>query len=55
MKKELALSFVRHLLTFVGGVLVAKGLFEDGIITEIIGGVMTVIGGILSVLDKTKE
>ncbi len=54
MKKEVILGIVRHTLTFAGGILVAKGLLEQGVLTEIIGGVMTVVGGIWSVIDKTK-
>jgi len=46
------LGIVRHGLTFIGGVLVAKGLLDDGIAAEIIGGIMTMVGGIWSVIDK---
>ena len=52
MKKEIMLGIVRHSLTFIGGVLVAKGLLDDGIAAEIIGGIMTMVGGIWSVIDK---
>jgi len=52
MKKEIMLGIVRHGLTFIGGVLVAKGLLDDGIAAEIIGGIMTMVGGIWSVIDK---
>lgn len=55
MKKEVILGVVRHVLTFAGGILVAKGLLEQGVLAEIIGGVMTVIGGVWSVIDKTKK
>jgi hypothetical protein len=54
MKKEVILGIVRHTLTFAGGILVAKGLLEQGLLTEIVGGVMAVIGGVWSVVDKTK-
>jgi hypothetical protein len=52
MKKETVLGIVRHTLTFAGGILVAKGLIDDGIASEIIGGVMTLVGGIWSVVAK---
>lgn len=55
MRKEVILGVVRHVLTFAGGILVAKGLLEQGVLAEIIGGVMTVIGGVWSVIDKTKK
>ena len=54
MKKEIILGVLRHVLTFAGGILVAKGLLEQGVLAEIIGGVMTVVGGIWSVIDKAK-
>jgi hypothetical protein len=54
MKKEIVLGVVRHTLTFAGGILVAKGILEQGLLTEIVGGVMTAIGGIWSVISKTK-
>jgi hypothetical protein len=52
MKKEIVLGIVRHTLTFAGGILVAKGLIVDGFASEIIGGVMTLVGGIWSVVAK---
>ena len=55
MSKEIILGIVRHTLTFAGGILVAKGLLEQGVLAEIIGGVMTVIGGVWSIIDKTKK
>lgn len=55
MSKEIILGVLRHVLTFAGGILVAKGLLEQGVLAEIIGGVMTVVGGIWSVIDKAKR
>lgn len=52
MTKEQVLGVIRHVLTFVGGVLVAKGLIDEATSTEIVGGIITVAGGIWSVLDK---
>lgn len=54
MRREVILGVIRHSLTFAGGILVAKGLLEQGLLTEIVGGVMTAIGGIWSVISKTK-
>jgi hypothetical protein len=31
-----------------------KGVIDESIVTEIVGGVMTAIGGIWSIVDKTK-
>ena len=54
LTKEQVLGIVRHTLTFVGGVLVTKGLIDDTMATEIIGGVITLVGAIWSVVEKTK-
>jgi hypothetical protein len=52
MKKEIVLGIIRHTLTFVGGILVMKGIADETTITEIVGGVMTLVGGIWSVINK---
>ena len=54
LSKEQILGIVRHGLTFVGGILVMKGLVDEATVTEIIGGVMTLTGTIWSVIDKNK-
>jgi len=54
LTKEQVLGIVRHTLTFVGGVLVTKGFIDDATATEIIGGVITLVGTIWSVVDKAK-
>jgi hypothetical protein len=52
MSKEKILGIIRHTLTFAGGLLVMKGLIDETIVSEVIGGVMTLIGTIWSVLNK---
>jgi len=52
MKKEQGLGIMRHLLTFVGGILVMKGVVDEATFTEISGALLTVVGGIWSVLIK---
>jgi hypothetical protein len=54
MNKEEVLGLVRHTLTFIGGVLVTKGLLEAGLLQEAIGAVMTLTSVVLSVLNKRK-
>ncbi len=54
LTKEQVLGIVRHTLTFVGGIVVMKGLVDEATVTEIIGGVMTLTGAIWSVIDKNK-
>jgi len=52
MTKEQILGVVRHLLTFFGGILITKGLVDETIVTEIIGGLSTLIGAVWSFLSK---
>ena len=53
MTKEQILGVVRHLLTFFGGILITKGIVDETIITEAIGGLSTLIGAIWSFIAKT--
>jgi len=52
MKREVILKMVRHTLTFVGGLLVMKGYISEETMLEIVGGVLTLVGGVWSVLRK---
>jgi hypothetical protein len=52
LTKEQVLGIVRHTLTFVGGILITRGLIDETVVTEIIGGVITLIGTVWSVIDK---
>jgi hypothetical protein len=52
MSKERILGIVRHTLTFVGGILIMKGIVDESMVSEIIGGVMTLAGTVWSVFDK---
>lgn len=52
MNKEQIMGLVRHVLTFVGGIIVAKGLATDAMTSELIGGIMTVVGATWSILSK---
>lgn len=55
MNKEKILGIVRHVLTFTGGVLIAKGLTTEVMSIELIGATMTLIGGIWSIISKNKN
>lgn len=52
LTKEQVLGILRHVLTFVGGIVVAKGYIDNAAVTEIIGGAMTLAGAVWSVIDK---
>jgi hypothetical protein len=52
--KDQTLGLIRHALTFVGGIIIAKGLVSDALFQEILGGIMTLVGASWSVLSKKK-
>lgn len=52
LTKEQILGIIRHTLTFVGGILITKGLVDETTVTEIIGGVITLTGAIWSIVAK---
>jgi hypothetical protein len=52
LTKEQIMGIIRHGLTFVGGILVMKGLVDDTMVSEIIGGIMTLTGAVWSIIDK---
>ena len=53
MKREQILGLVRHSLTFIGGIYVMPGIIQEELAQEIVGGIVTAIGGIWSVIDKS--
>ena len=53
MKKEQILGLIRHSLTFIGGIYVMRGLIQEQLAQEVVGGLLTAIGGIWSVIDKS--
>jgi hypothetical protein len=52
LTKEQVLGIIRHALTFVGGILVMRGIVDETIVTEIVGGVITLTGAIWSIVSK---
>ena len=53
LTKDQVLGIIRHTLTFIGGIVVAKGLVDESTVTEIIGGVLTLTGAIWSIVAKS--
>jgi hypothetical protein len=53
MKKEQILGLIRHSLTFIGGIYVMRGIIQEQLAQEIVGGIVTAVGGIWSVIDKS--
>lgn len=52
MNKEQVLGLLRHVLTFAGGYIVTKGLIDESLYTELIGGVMALVGTVWSIVSK---
>jgi hypothetical protein len=52
MNKEQVLGIIRHALTFIGGILVIKGITTEAISNEVIGAVLTAVGSVWSVIKN---
>ena len=52
VQREQILGLVRHGLTFIGGILVAKGLTSEGQVMDMVGMLMTFVGTLWSVLSN---
>jgi hypothetical protein len=52
MNQDQVMGLVRHALTAIGGIVIAKGLASDGNVQEIIGALMTLAGVIWSIKSK---
>lgn len=54
LTKEQIIGIIRHGLTFVGGILIMKGLVDESTSQEVIGGIITLVGTVWSIIDKNK-
>ena len=52
--KEQLLGIVRHSLTFIGGIFITKGLIDESILNEVMGGAIALTGAIWSIVVKNK-
>ena len=48
------IALLRHLLTFIGGTLVAKGVIDTATLTEIIGAIITLLSVCWMAVEKVK-
>lgn len=55
MYTSIILGLIRHLLTAGGGALVAKGLVDTDTANQLVGALITLGGGIWSIVDKLKK
>lgn len=54
MNQNIIMAIVRHGLTFLGGILIAKGVISESAAGEISGLIMTAVGTIWSIVEKIK-
>lgn len=52
MNKDQVLGLVRHILTFAGGILIAKGLATDAMTNELVGSIISLVGVVWSIFSK---
>lgn len=55
MNKDQVLGLVRHVLTFLGGFLITKGVIDEATSVEAIGAIVTLIGSVWSVASKVQK
>ena len=48
------IALLRHLLTFIGGTLVAKGILDSSALTELIGAIISIISVTWMAVSKYK-
>lgn len=53
MNWEQISGILRHILTFGGGFVVAKGWLSEGLMMDVVGAIITIGGVIWSVVNKT--
>jgi hypothetical protein len=53
LNKEQILSIIRQALTATGAILITAGVMKEGMTTEILGTIMTLISAVWSIVDKT--
>lgn len=49
------LAFLRHILTFIGGTFVAKGILDEGSMTELIGALISALSVCWMTVEKVKK
>lgn len=52
LTQEQVSGIIRHALTFAGGILVMKGLVDEPIWAEVSGAILTLVGGVWSIVAK---
>ena len=51
-KEEKVMGIIRHSLTFLGGILVMRGVVQESLVHELIGSLVSIIGISWSLIKK---
>jgi len=54
LMQSAVIALLRHLLTFIGGTLVAKGILDSAALTEIIGAIISILSVTWMAVSKYK-
>ena len=52
MTKDQVLGIIRHTLTFVGGILIMKGIATEVMTQEAVGAIITAVGAVWSIIKN---
>jgi hypothetical protein len=52
MNKDQKMGVIRHVLTFVGGIFLAKGVIDESTLTDVIASIMVLVGTAWSLWAK---
>ena len=55
MNKEVALSALRQVLIFIGGLLVGKGLIDQSMLETLVPAVVTIVASVWGLVAKSKD
>jgi flagellar motor component MotA len=55
MNKQKIMGIVRHILTFGGGFVVSQGWLDEQTMVQMVGAIITIVGGIWSVMAPEKS
>lgn len=52
---SIVVAFLRHILTFIGGTIVSKGLLDEATMLELVGALISFISVSWMTVDKIKK
>jgi len=54
LMQSAVIALLRHILTFIGGTLVAKGILDSAAMTEVIGAIISILSVTWMAISKYK-